>query len=80
MARYFFDIRSRDAFCRDDDGSELPHADVAHEEAVSALADALHDLITEGATDQQFTIEVRDDLGPVLEVAAVLRSKILRKQ
>jgi hypothetical protein len=33
----------------------------------------------EGAIEQTFAIEVRDAVGPVLEVTAVFGSKILRK-
>jgi len=58
----------------------LPDTDAAHDEAVNALCDALPDIVIEGATDQSFAVEVRDDLGPVLELVAVLRSKIFRKQ
>jgi len=80
MVRYFFDFRSHGAFSRDDEGSELSDTDAAHEEALNALSDALPEIVIQGATDQNFVIEVRDDLGPVLEVAAVLRSIIFRKQ
>jgi hypothetical protein len=80
MVRYFFDFRCHGAFSRDDEGSELPDTEAAHEEALNALSDALPEIVIQGATDQNFVIEVRDDLGPVLEVAAVLRSIIFRKQ
>ena len=80
MVRYFFDFRSHGAFSRDDEGSELSDTDAAHEEALNALSDALPEIVIQGATDQNFVIEVRDDLGPVLEVAAVMRSIIFRKQ
>ena len=80
MARYFFDFRSDGKLSSDEEGSELPDVGVAHEQAVGALADGLRDIVMEGAKDQRFTIEVRDDLGAVLEVSAVLESRFLRKQ
>jgi hypothetical protein len=80
MAKYFFDFRARTAFSCDDEGLELSDIDAAHGEAVAALSDGIQDIIVQGASDQHFAVEVRDDLGPVLEVAAVLRSRIIRRQ
>lgn len=80
MAQYFFDFRSSGVVSTDDEGQELPDIEAAHREAIEALADALQDLVLEGGAERQIIIDVRDDLGPVLEVTAVLGSKILRKQ
>jgi hypothetical protein len=80
MAKYFFDFRSRTALSRDDEGLELSDVDAAHGEAVAALSDGIQDIIVQGASDQHFAVEVRDGLGPVLEVDAVVRSRITRKQ
>ena len=80
MARYFFDFRSNGSFSSDDEGSDLPDAAAAHEQAVGALADGIREVVVEGARDQRFTIEVRDDLGRVLEVSALLESKLFRKK
>jgi hypothetical protein len=80
MPRYFFDFRSGDTVLPDDDGLDLPDVDAAHGEAIGALADGLRDVIMIGAKNQHFAIEVRDDIGPVFEVAAVLGTKILRRQ
>jgi hypothetical protein len=80
MPRYFFDFRSGDAVSTDDDGLDLPDVEAAHGEAIGALADGLRDLIMVGAKDQHFAIEVRDKMGAVFEVAAVLGTKILRRQ
>ena len=80
MTRYFFDFRSGGIVSTDDEGQELPDVEAAHGEAIEALADALQDLVLEGQVDQRVVIDVRDDLGPVLEVTAVFGSKILRKQ
>jgi hypothetical protein len=64
----------------DDEGRELPDADAAHTEAMGALANAIEDVMIQGQSDQQIAVDVRDELGPVLEVSAVLASKFLRKQ
>ena len=80
MAMYFFDFRSGDIVSIDDEGLELTDVDAAHTEAVQALAAAIQDIITQGRGDQQIAIDVRDNVGAVLEVTAVLGSKILRKQ
>ena len=52
----------------------------AHRVAIGALSDAICDIAIEGGSDQQFAIEVRDDIGPVLRVSVVLESKLFRKQ
>ena len=80
MARYFFDFRTDDAFMPDEEGADLSDAGTAHEEAIDALADAMRDAALEGSVQQRFAVEVRDELGQVLEVTAVFGSKILRKQ
>jgi hypothetical protein len=78
--RYFFDFRSDDVYSLDEEGEELLDVGAAHQEALGALADAIQDIVMEGATDQHFAVEVRDDLGEVLEVTAVLGSRFLRRQ
>jgi hypothetical protein len=80
MTKYFFDFRAGEILSRDEEGAELPDVEEAHGEALGALVDALSDVVREGRSDQHFAIEVRDELGPVLEITAVLGSKILRKQ
>jgi len=80
MAQYFFDLRSGDIVSRDDEGQELTDMDDAHSEAVKVLADALEEVLMQGFVDQHVAVDVRDGIGPVLEVAAVVESKILRKQ
>jgi hypothetical protein len=80
MVRYYFDFRSDGLFSSDDEGSDLPDAAAAHEQAVGALADGIRDVVLEGAKDQRFSIEVRDELGRVLEVSAVLESRLFRRQ
>ena len=80
MAMYFFDFRSGDIVSMDDEGLELTDIDAAHTRAIQALADALENVFMQGRQNQHIAVDVRDDAGPVLEVTAVLGSKILRKQ
>jgi uncharacterized protein DUF6894 len=79
MTRFFFDFRLDETLALDDEGIELPDVEKAHREALGALADAVCDIVVEGQANQLFAIEVRDAIGPALEVTAVLCSKILRK-
>lgn len=80
MATYFFDFRSAGSSSIDEDGENLTDMSAAHRAAVKTLADAIPDIVVEGGEDQQFAVEVRDELGPVLHVTAVLGSKLFRKQ
>ena len=80
MTTYFFDFRANQAFSRDDEGMDLVSASHAHEEALKAIVDAICDVIMEGHADQRFAIEVRDHIGPVLDITAVFASTIHRKQ
>jgi hypothetical protein len=71
VSGYFFARRRR---------LELPDAASAHRMALGALSDAARDAVIEGSTDQLFAVEVRDEIGPVLEVTAFFSSRIFRKQ
>jgi hypothetical protein len=79
MAMYFFDFRSGELVSRDGEGQELPNLQEAYSEALNALADAIQDVVPLGVDDQRFAVDVRDELGPVLEVTAIFGSKILRR-
>jgi hypothetical protein len=80
MATYFFDLTSDDAESVDEEGIELPDAEVAHETALNALMRVAHDAVLEGSMSQRFAVSVRDVSGPVLEIAAEFHSRIFRKQ
>ena len=80
MTRYFFDFLTGDLLSLDDEGLELTGAEAAHEEALGSLADAIRDVVLQGRSDQRFAVQVRDDVGEVLEITAIFGSKILRKQ
>lgn len=77
---YFFDFRAANTLSFDEEGLELQDVEAAHDMAVGALTDAARDAVLEGSADQQFGVQVRDEIGPVLEVTAIFKSTILRKQ
>ena len=80
MAIYYFDFRVDEILSPDEDGVELPDAGSAHKEALGALAEAIRDAVLEGQSEQRLVVSVRDELGPVLQISAVVGSTILRKQ
>ena len=80
MARYFFNFRSGGRSSIDEDGEDLSDMGAAHRVAMGALCDAMRDIAIEGGSNQEFAVEVCDELGPVLRVSAVLESKLFRKQ
>jgi hypothetical protein len=80
MAHYFFDLRSAHVFSRDAEGVELLDVEAAHDMALGALVDAAREAVIEGSTEQPFAVEVRNGIGPILEVTAVFNSRIFRKQ
>ena len=79
MTRYFFDFKTDGAFANDEEGMELPDVEAAHDEDRQILLGELI-VIREGTIDQHFSVEVRDELGPVLKLTALIGSTILRKQ
>jgi hypothetical protein len=64
----------------DEEGQELEHIDAAHDEALRAFADAICEALVQSRPDQRFAVEVRDQIGPVLDITGVIASKIHRKQ
>jgi hypothetical protein len=80
MALYFFDLRSGEEFSADETGMELLDAATAHDTALAALVEIVQEAIVEGSIGQRFKVEVRNGIGPVLEITAVFDSTIFRKQ
>ena len=80
MTTYFFDFRYGVATAIDDVGRELDNVEAAHEEAVAALARLVEEMTEQGRDDQRLAVEVRDDIGPVVELLAVVGSMIIRMQ
>ena len=70
MKRYYFDIRDGDKLAPDEQGMDLPHVEVAQEEAARSLADMIRDNIS-GQRLRHVAIEVRDQNGPVFEAKFV---------
>jgi len=80
MVTYYFDFRTGDVLSQDEEGASLPDIEAAHRVALQAIADAIQGVVLQDLPSRRFQVEVRDDLGRVLEISAVLNSKILRKQ
>lgn len=80
MTHYFFDSRANGRLSLDEEGVELPDVDAAHDQALGALIDMARDAVSEGKISQEFSVQVRDGIGPVLEVTGVFGSRILWKQ
>jgi hypothetical protein len=80
MTHYFFDFRANGRLSLDEEGVELLDVDAAHDQALGALIDIARDAVMEGKSSQKFSVQVRDGIGPVLEVTGVFGSRILRKQ
>lgn len=73
MAIYYFDARDNDTFVPDDVGVEIATFDSVKRMASEAMADLAKDVLP-GSVARSLSIEVRDDVGPVLRV--VLRFEI----
>ena len=60
MARYFFDIHSRD-LSRDEDGVECSSIAEIRQEAMHSLPEIARDLIPQDGDRQSFTVLVRNE-------------------
>ena len=78
MPLFYFDTRDGDEFFEDDSGLELPDLAAAKTEAAMALAELARDVIP-GSSTRQLSVEVRDDLGPVLQARMSFEAIILRQ-
>jgi hypothetical protein len=70
MPRYYFDLRDGEELAIDEEGLELSNLRAVQLEAARALADlareTLQDTISGG--HHYMAIQVRDDIGPVMQV------------
>jgi hypothetical protein len=68
--RYYFDLRAGGQIVVDDEGLELPSIERVQEEAARSLADMARDAVRKqgNGAAQSMAIEVRDDIGPVMQV------------
>lgn len=80
MALYYFDLRDGDVIVSDEEGLELRDLLAVQEEAARALAGLSWDAVRnfKGAQSHRMAIEVRDILGPVMQVK--FSFEISRKQ
>ena len=69
MPRYYFDLREGDSLAVDQEGMELPDVHAALEEAARSLADMARELRDhpQNANWRGMAVEVRNDLGPLLQ-------------
>jgi Domain of unknown function (DUF6894) len=68
MKRYYFDIRKDDDLAADEEGLIMRDVDAVQKEAALSLADMAREAAPDGGF-HRMAIEVRDDIGPVLEVS-----------
>jgi hypothetical protein len=77
MPLYYFDTRDDGTFIPDDLGLELPDLESVKVEAARSLAELARDVIP-GVLQRELAVEVRDELGPVLEALMTFQAIILR--
>ena len=80
MAQYYFDVRDGNGVVPGEEGLELSDLQAVQEETVRALVGLASDLVENLKDPQthQMAIEVRDGIGPVMEVT--FRFNFVRKQ
>jgi len=80
VTTYFFDFAANGTTSIDEEDVELPDVETVHDQALQALTEAARGAVVEGAMGPRFSVHLRGEAGPVLEVTAVFVSKIFRKQ
>jgi hypothetical protein len=78
MPRYFFHVREGSQLSRDTEGQDLPNAEAARREAVSATREMLGEKLLHGGSLDHRTIEIADETGRVVDV--VNANDVLFKQ
>lgn len=71
MPRFYFDLRDGDDLAIDEEGLELPDIGAVQAEAAISLADMARDAVHSAPLipgGHHMAIEVRDDVGPVMQV------------
>lgn len=69
MTRYYFDVCIHDDVGEDEEGINLPDLQAVQREAMGVLADMAREL-TEFPVPM--SVEVRDDIGPVMQIRVVV--------
>ena len=68
MPRYFFHVREGNSLSRDEEGQELPDAEAARREAISATREMLGENLLHGGSLNHRAIEIADATGHVVDV------------
>ncbi len=71
MPRYYFDLLEGDVLAVDEEGLELSSLRAVQAEAAKSLADMARDAVhgfPPASGRQDMAIEVRDDVGPLMQV------------
>jgi hypothetical protein len=69
--RYHFHIRDREGLIADEEGSELPDLDAAHQEACASARDFAIEDLKRGATVEERKIEITAADGTLLQSVGV---------
>ena len=68
MPRYYFHVREGSTLSRDEEGQELPNAEAARKEAISANREILGEKLLHGGALDHCQIEIADETGHVVDV------------
>lgn len=63
MPRYFFHIRNGSGVAEDEEGRELPSAEIARNEAIKGVRSIISDEVKQGLVDLRGEIRVTDETG-----------------
>lgn len=71
MPRYYFDVRDGESASTDDEGIDFRTLESAWSEAARCAAELAKDRLPERLVhgDQQMTVDVRDECGPVMAIS-----------
>ena len=78
MSLFFFDTRDNEDLIDDDVGHDYPDLEAVKVAATRALTELARDVIP-GRLRHKLSVEVRDDLGPVLMATMTFEAVILRQ-
>jgi hypothetical protein len=67
MPRYYFHVREGGTLHRDEEGQDLPDAEAARKEAISAAREILGDKLLHGGSLNSRAIEIADETGHVVD-------------
>ena len=79
MRRYYFDVRDDNNLQTDSEGRDFSSFEAVQDEATVSLAELALDAMAKRGADHRMSIEVRDDLGPVLKVNCAFEIERLQR-